>query len=107
MEEPCFGVQAGATGVVADLQAGAERGQRVEGPPFRSSNVGSGEDAKPARPALQEAAERVLEHPEAGPLEERAEQVDAVGRGEFAAYLGADTHVVVSVDEEFAGGEPR
>lgn len=80
MEQPGFGVQAGAAGVVADAHLGAVSHQPIEGAAVGGAQVDGGEH--PQRAAglgLQELAEGRLEQAQAAELDEGAEQVDPLG----------------------------
>jgi hypothetical protein len=105
VEEPGLGVKARAPGVVGDLDLGAHLGERIEGATLGGADVGGGEDTQASGVAGEELAERLFDQAEAVPLEERAEEVNAIGRGELAADLWAHARVVGAVGEKLTDGE--
>lgn len=86
VEQPRLRMQPGGLGVVADLDLGAEHGQLVERPALGGAHVGRGDDAQAAA-APDEVGEGLSEDPEAGPGDERAQQVDGVSAGQLATDL--------------------
>ncbi len=103
-EQPCLRVQAGGPRLVGDLDLGAQLGEPIEGPLVGGAHVGGRDDADPAASGDQ-LGDRGLDDAQAVPLDERAEQVDLVGRGHLVADLVADPRLVPAVDQERAGGE--
>ena len=76
-EQPRLGVQPRRSRLVGDLDVGAQLHEAVEGPLVGGAHVGRRDDAQPTA-ALAQLEERLLEHAEALPLDEGAEQVDVV-----------------------------
>ncbi len=104
VEEPGLGVEAGCPRVVGDLHLGAKIGQEVDRAALGRADVGGGEDAQ--GPVLLEVAlEGGFEQAEAVPLDERAQEVDAVGRRDLALEDGAEAGLAASVHEQVAGAE--
>lgn len=98
-------MQARARGVVGDAHLDAELAQVVERALVGGVHVDGSQHAERAGAAAHGRAEVVRDEAHARPLEERAEQIDAVGRGELALHLVADAHVVAAVEQEVAGRE--
>jgi len=92
-------------GVVGDPNPGADAGQVVQHPAVGGAHVGGGEHAEAAGVAVEEAAGLIAEQPPARPLEERDQEVDAIGRGELALDLRAHRVVARAVDEEVRRGQ--
>jgi len=66
------------------------------------ADVGGGDDAQGAA-AVEVGAQRAFEDPEAVPLDEGAEQVDAIGGGDLGLEDLAEAGLAAGVDEEIAG----
>jgi len=66
-----------------------------------------GSSQRPAalQPVVKEAAGLIAEQPPARPLEERDQEVDAIGGGELALDLRADRVVAWTVDEQVGRGQ--
>ena len=92
-------------GVVGDPDPGADAGQVVQHPAVGGAHVGGGEHAEAAGMAVEEAAGLIAEQPPARPLEERDQEINAIGRGELALDLRAHRVVARAVDEQVRRGE--
>ncbi len=106
MEQPGFGVQAGAAGVVADAHLGAVGHQPIEGAAVGGAQVDGGEH--PQRAAglgLQELRQRRLEQAQAAPLDEGAEQVDPLGGGDFVDQRLPHRRFAAGVHQQGAVGQ--
>ena len=79
VEEPGLGMQAGAAGVVGDLDLRAAVDQIVQHPAIGGAHVGGGEHAEAAGMAVEEAAGVIAEQPPPRPLKERDQEVDTIG----------------------------
>ncbi len=97
-------MQSGRPGLVGDLHLGAQLDQAVERALVGRAHVRGGDDAQPAT-ALAQLGELLLDHPQALPLDEGAQQVDGVRGGQLAGDLEADARLTATVDEECAGGQ--
>ena len=100
-----LGVQAGALGVVADLDAGIRQlGQLLHGLDVRRAHVGRGDDAQfPAPPG--ERLQVLEDQPQAAPLDEGHQHVDAVGAGDLLLELGKHLRLVHRSGEQAALGD--
>lgn len=85
--------------LVRHLYFGAQLGEAVKCSPVGRSYVGSGDDAHPS-PTPDERFDVLIENPDAVPLDERTQQVDAIGRGELLLNLDTNPRLISSVDEE-------
>ncbi len=105
VEEPRLGMQPSRPRLVADLHLSAEpTHERVDGSLLGGSHVRRGDDAERDAAAAQHV-QLLLEDPQAVPAHERAEQVDAVGRGELRAQLGAERRLVPGVGDQRRRGQ--
>lgn len=98
MEEPSFGVQAGPSSVVRDLDR-AEFAEGVESFDVGGAHIGGGKDSQLAT-LFHEPGQGVSQQSEAAPFEKSAEQVNAVGGLEFFDQLGADAVFASGVDQQ-------
>ena len=106
MEQPGFGVQAGAAGVVADAHLGAVGHQPIEGAAVGGAQVDGGEHPqRAARLGLQELCECRLEQAQAAPLDEGAEQVDPLGGGDFVDQRLPHRRFAAGVHQQGAVGQ--
>jgi hypothetical protein len=106
VEQPGFGVQAGAAGVVADAHLGAVGHQPIEGAAVGGAQVDGGEHPQLAAGlGLQEIAERRLEQAQAAPLDEGAEQVDPLGGGDFVDQRLPHRRFAAGVHQQGAVGQ--
>jgi hypothetical protein len=62
------------------------------------------DDAQPTA-SLAQVEQCLLEHTEALPFDEGAEQVDVVRRSQFARDFVSDAGLAAAVDEQRAGGQ--
>jgi hypothetical protein len=91
--------------VVLDSNCRAElTDQTVEGGALGGAHVCRCDDPETC-PAVPESPELLLEEPEAVPLDERAQQVDFVGRINLCPDLGAEVGLAVGIREESRVGE--
>jgi hypothetical protein len=100
VEQPGLGVQAGRAGLVADpdLRAVAAH-QLVDGALLGRLHVGRGDDAE-RDAAVAQRRQLVGQHADAVPADERAQQVDAVGRPQLGPQLGAERRLLGRVGEQ-------
>ena len=78
VKQPGLGVQAGAARVGADAHLGPAFGQPVEGASVGGAHVNGGEHTQGAA-RLEMLAQLLLQQAQAAPLDEGAEQIDAIG----------------------------
>ncbi len=106
MEQPGFGVQAGAAGVVADAHLSAVGHQPIEGAAVGGAQVDGGEHPQlPAGLGLQEGGEGRLEQAQTAPLDEGAEQVDPLGGGDFVDQRLPHRRFAAGVHQQGAVGQ--
>ena len=97
-------MQARGLRVVAHLHLRAEGHQPVQRLALGGPGVDGGDDAQGlARAAVRR--ERLHQHAQAVPADEGAEQVDAVGGGDFVRQSMCQGRLAAGVDEEVRGGE--
>jgi len=95
VEVPRLGVEARGADLVGDLHVGPQVGQEVDGAALGGADVGGSDDAQGAA-AVKVGAQRAFEDPEAVPLDEGAEQVDAIGGGDLGLKDLAEARLAVS-----------
>lgn len=106
MEQPGFGVQAGAAGVVADAHLSAVIHQPIEGAAVGGAQVDGGEHPQlPAGLGLQEFSQRRLEQAQTAPLDKGAEQVDALGGRDFVDQRLPHRRFAAGVHQQGAVGQ--
>ena len=89
-----LGVETGRLGVVADLDLRiGQPAQLLDGFHIGSANVGGGDDAKLAA-VLRKLPQLVHDEPQATPLDEGHQHVDAVGRDDLLFKLGKHLRLV-------------
>ncbi len=99
-EPPRLGVQPGALGLVADAHLRPVLvDQPVEGGPLGGAQVGAGDDAQ-LDATFAQRGQRLLQRPDAVPLDERAEQLDPVGRPQLGRDLAAHRGLAAGVGEQ-------
>ncbi len=100
VEEPGLGVQAGRAGLVADPDLGAVAAhQLVHGALLGRLHVGRGDHAERDAAGAQRV-QLVGQHADAVPADERAQQVDAVGRAQLGPQLGTERRFLGRVGEQ-------
>ncbi len=104
-EHPRLGVQASRLGLVVDLDLGPEvADQAVQGGAVGRAHVRRREDPQRHTP-LVTGQQLVLEYAQAVPLDERAQQVNSVGRGQLRAQLGTELGVGGGVGQQRRAGQ--
>jgi hypothetical protein len=106
VKEPRFGVEAGPRRrrIVRDADLGAQLLQPVESLPLRSAHVGGGQHPETTAPS-GEGLQRRFEQADSVDVDERAEEVDAVGRGELSQELLRKSWLAGLVHEQRAFGK--
>jgi hypothetical protein len=78
--------------------------QEIDGAALGGADVGGSDEAQgPA--AVEVGAQRTFEDSEAVPLDEGAEQIDAIGRGNLGLEDLAEAGLAAGIDEEIADAE--
>jgi hypothetical protein len=94
-------VQARHSRLVRDLDLSAKFRQSIKGSPVRGADVRRRDDAHPSA-TLDERLDVLLQDAHAVPLDEGAQEIDAIGGCELLLNLGADPGLVPPIDEERA-----
>ncbi len=99
-EEPRLGMQPGRLRLIGDPHLCPKAPhQLVQGTSLGGADVRGRENAQ-RNAALSEPVERLLEHPEAMPADERTEKIYTIRAGHLGAQLGTEVGVLRSICQE-------
>ncbi len=92
-------MEAGAQDLVGDQHLGPELDEAVHSPRLGGTDVGGGEDPYP-HAAGDRLDKGVLHELEAAPLEEGAQEVDLIGRGDLGRHLVGQARLAPVVHQQ-------